>query len=134
MNKRGLKLDKLYEFTFDNKKLEIVDEYQYLGIKLRPSCSFTLATQELNDKASRAWFGISNIIFRNKRMQIDRIFRLFDSLITPIATYSAPIWLPFITPKKCLESSQGLMDYWESHKCETLNQKFAKITLYVKLG
>ena len=102
MNKRGRKLDKMYEFTLGNKKIEITDEYQYLGIKLRPSGSFTLAVQELNDKASRAWFGISNIIFRNKRMQIDRIFRLFDSLITPIATYGSSIWLPFNIPKKIL--------------------------------
>jgi len=64
-------------------------------------------------------------------MQIDRIYRLFNSLITPIATYGSPIWLPFITPKKCLESSQGLMDYWKNYKCETLNQKCAKITLSV---
>ena len=64
-------------------------------------------------------------------MNVGAIFRLFDSLITPIATYGAPIWLPFITPKNCLESSQGLMDYWENYKCETLNQKCAKITLSV---
>ena len=131
MNKRGRKLDKMYEFTLGNKKIEITDEYQYLGIKLRPSGSFTLAVQELNDKASRAWFGISNIIFRNKRMQIDKIFRLFDSLITPIATYGSSIWLPFNIPKKCFESRDKMIDFWENLKCEILNQKCAKITLSV---
>ena len=131
MNKRGKKLDKIYEFTLGNKKIEITDEYQYLGIKLRPSGSFTQAVQELNDKASRAWFGISNIIFRNKRMQIDRIFRLFDSLITPIATYGSSIWLPFNIPKKCFESREKMIDFWENLKCEILNQKCAKITLSV---
>ena len=40
--------------------MEITDEYQYLGLKLRPSGSFNLAVQELNDKASRARLGISN--------------------------------------------------------------------------
>ena len=70
-NKRGLKLDKKYSFSLGDKSIEITDEYQYLGIKLRPSGSFSLAVQELNDKASRAWFGISNIILKNKQMHID---------------------------------------------------------------
>ena len=96
MNKRGRKLENSQVFTLNGKKLEITDEYQYLGIKLRPSGSFSLAVQELNDKASRAWYGISNIIFKNKRMQIDRIFGLFDSLVTPVATYASPLWLPHI--------------------------------------
>ena len=131
MNKRGLKLDKKYQFTLNGKSLEITDEYQYLGIKLKPSGSFTLAVQELNDKASRAWFGISNIVFKNKRMQVDRIFSLFDSLITPVATYGSPLWLPFNIPIKCLENSEKLMDFWDKFKCETLNQKCAKMVLSV---
>ena len=131
MNKRGLILDKKYQFTLNGSNLEITNEYQYLGIKLRPSGSFTLATQELHDKASRAWFGISNIVFKNKRMPVDRIFNLFDSLVTPIATYCSTLWLPFIVPMKCFENSQMFMDFWEKFKCETLNQKCAKMTLSV---
>ena len=84
-------MDKKCNFTLGVKNIEITDEYQYLGIKLRPSGSFSLAVQELNDKACRAWFGISNIIFKNKRMEVDRIFSLFDSLVTPVAT-----WEPFV--------------------------------------
>ena len=127
MNKRGLKLDKKYQFTLNGKSLEITDEYQYLGIKLKPSGSFTLAVQELNVKASKAWFGISNIVFKNKRMQVDRIFSLFDSLITPVATYGSPLWLPFNIPINCFDNSERLVDFWEKFKCETLNQKCAKM-------
>ena len=102
LNKRGIKFDKQFEFRLNGEKLEITDEYQYLGFKLRPLGTFSLCVQELFDKASRAWFGISNIIFKNKRMDIDRIFRLFDALITPVATYGSPLWLPYIMPKKIL--------------------------------
>ena len=70
-NKRGVKLDNKYTFTLNEKKVEIVDEYQYLGLKLRPSGSMGVAVQELHDKASRAWFGISNVVFKNKRMEVD---------------------------------------------------------------
>ena len=64
-------------------------------------------------------------------MQVDRIFNLFDSLVTPVATYCSPLWLPFIVPRKCFENSERLMDFWEKFKCETLNQKCAKMTLSV---
>ena len=116
MNKRGRKLENSHRFQLNGQQLEITDEYQYLGVKLKPSGSFSLAVQELNDKASRAWFGISNIIFKNKRMQVDRIFGLFDSLITPVATYASPLWLPFIIPGKRLENKTLLMDFWENLK------------------
>ena len=131
LNKRGRKLDNLFNFKLDGKNLEITNEYQYLGLKLKPSGSFTLAVQELNDKASRAWFGISNVIFKNKRMQIDRIFALFDSLITPVATYGSPFWLPYNIPVKSQETRDGLIDFWEKNKCEIIHQKCARIALSV---
>ena len=62
-NKRGVTLEKKYNFYLNGEKLTISDQYQYLGIKLRPSGSLKRGVEELKDKASRAWFGISNIIF-----------------------------------------------------------------------
>ena len=103
-NKRGQKLDNKYNFVLNGKKVEIVDEYQYLGLKLRPSGSMTMAVQELHDKASRAWFGISNVVYTNKRMEVDKIFNLFDSLVTPVALYGCEFWLPLILQKNLLYS------------------------------
>ena len=101
MNKRGLTLKKLHKFHLNGDNLEIVDQYQYLGVKLKPSGSFGLAVQELNDKASRAWFGISKIIFQNKRMEI---FGILNSLVAPVASYGCPVWLHTIIPKKYFEN------------------------------
>ena len=101
-NKSGKKLDEKFNFTLNGEKVDIVDEYQYLGLKLRPSGSMSVAVQELHDKASRAWFGISNVIYKNKRMEVEKIFNLFDSLVTPVALYGCEFWLPCILPKKCL--------------------------------
>ena len=58
-----------------------------------------VAVQELHDKASRAWFGISNVVFKNKRMEVDKIFQIFDSLVTPVALYGCEFWLPLIMQK-----------------------------------
>ena len=130
MNKRGLKLDQLYSFHLNGNSLEIVDQYQYLGVKFKPSGSFGLAVQELNDKASRAWFGISKIIFQNKRMEIDKIFGIFNSLVTPVASYGCPVWLPNIIPKKYFEKCD-ILEYFGKLQCEALQQKCARITLSV---
>ena len=99
-NKRGLTLANKFEFWLNGQKVRIVDEYQYLGLKLKPSGSMGVAVQELHEKASRAWFGISNIVAKNKRMEVDKIFNIFDSLVTPVALYGCEFWLPLIIPKK----------------------------------
>ena len=121
-NKRGTTLEKKFNFFLNGAKLIITDQYQYLGIRLRPSGSLKLSTEELHDKASRAWFGISNTIFKNKRMESDKVFGIFDSLITPIATYASRFWLPFIISKAGFNSIEKLMDTWGILKAETLNQ------------
>ena len=95
-NGRGLKLDTLpeHQFCIGNNQIEVVDCYQYLGISLKPSGSMQYAVSELYDKASRAWFAISNVLYKYKRLPVSRAFQLFDSLIRPIALFSCEFWLP----------------------------------------
>ena len=132
-NGRGLKLDKLpeHKFYMGNNPVEVVDTYQYLGINLKPSGSMQFATSELFDKASRAWFAISNVLYKYKRMSVSRAFQLFDSLIRPVALFSCEFWLPTILPKKCLESKEALIKFWETLQAETLNQKLCRMLLSV---
>ena len=77
-NNRGLKINNL-NFSAGGNQIEVVDKYQYLGIKLKASVSMKLAVDELFDKANRAWFSISNILYQNKRLAVKKAFRLFDS-------------------------------------------------------
>ena len=130
-NRRGITLENKFNFYLNGTKLAITDQYQYLGIKLRPSGSFRSGVEELNDKASRAWFGISNTIYRNKRMEQEKVFRIFDSLITPIALYASCIWLPFNIKKSALNTPDSLLEAWGPLKAETLNQKCSKMILSV---
>ena len=130
-NKRGITFENKFNFYVNKTKVEITNLYQYLGIKLRPSGSLKLSTEELHDKASRAWFGISNTIFRNKRMQKEQVFGIFDSLITPIATYASSFWLPFVIKKSGFNSVDNLMDSFTVLKAETLNQKCSRTFLSV---
>ena len=76
---------------------------------MRPSGSLKMSTEELHDNASRAWFGISNIIHKNKRIESEKVFGIFDSLITPIVTYASEFWLPFTLSKTGLKM---LRNFW----------------------
>ena len=103
-NGRGLKLANLRQHIFfiGNRTVEVVDNYQYLGINLKPSGSMKFAVSELFDKASRAWYAISNVLYKHKRLPVNRAFQLFDSLISPVALFSAEFCLPIILSKKII--------------------------------
>ena len=108
-----------------------MDEYQYFGLKIKPSGSMGLAMQELHDKANRAWFGISNVIFKNKRMEVNKIFNIFDSLVCPVALYGCEFWPPLILPKKAFSTKQNLLSFWKDFLCEKMNQKCSRMSLSV---
>ena len=101
--------------------IKVVDRYPYLGINLKPSGSMQYAVSELTDKASRAWYAISNVLYKHKRLPVSRAFQLFDSLIKPIALYGCEFWIPNILPKKSLDSKDALLKFWENLPCEILN-------------
>ena len=112
-------------------QIEIVDTYQYLGIKLRSSGSMQVATDELYAKASRAWFSISNVLYQHKKLAVHKALMLFDSLIRPIFSYAAEFWLPFVIPKEGFESQSNIPKFWESFNPELLNQKMCRPLLSV---
>ena len=129
-NKSG-KVLKCNNFSLAETQLEVTECYQYLGVKLRPSGSFTAGTEELCDKARRAWFSISKLIYKDKRIPVARAFQLFDSLVTPVALYGCEVWHPYSLPQKCFSDKSKLLSCWESLKCETLNQYCSRILLSV---
>ena len=61
-NKRWLSLIGKYSFFLGGEALEVTNQYQYLGLKIRPSGAMGLAVEELNAKATKAWFSISKIL------------------------------------------------------------------------
>ena len=113
-NWRGLKLDTVpeHQFCIGDNQIEVVDCYQYLGISVKPSGSMQYAVSELYDKASRAWFAISIVLYKYKRLPVYRAFQLFDSLIRPIALFSCEFWLPNIMSKN--DAQRHIRPLWEN--------------------
>ena len=129
-NLRGIKMND-QTFTVGGFPIEIVDSYQYLGIKFKPSGSLHCAAGELFDKASRAWFAISNVLYQHKKLAVKKALQLFDSLIRPIFSYAVEFWLPDILTKKSLDNQTNFLRFWESFHPEILNQKVCRMILSV---
>ena len=132
-NKRGLrpKFFPTITFNINGQPLENAETYTYLGIVFVPSGSPSAATKELYLKASRAWFAMSHVIYRNKKMPVKRALQLVDSLVTPVALYSAEVLAVLSLPKKSFDSKESLFKAWETYMPEKLNQRACRMVLSV---
>ena len=105
-NKRGLrpKIFPNINFYINGQALTNAESYTYLGVVFVPSGSPIASVKELYLKASRSWFALSHVIYENKRMPVDKSLQLGDSLVSPIALYSAEVLTVLSLPKKSFES------------------------------
>jgi hypothetical protein len=55
LQKHNSKLQSL-DFFLGDKRIDITNEYAYLGLKLTPNTKFSVATQQLSEKAMHALF------------------------------------------------------------------------------
>ena len=79
------------EFTFGHVKLEIVRDYQYLGLIFNYNGKFDKAKQKLYEKGSRAMFSLlrkASCLF----LPLDVLVKLLNHIVAPIITYGCEIW------------------------------------------
>jgi hypothetical protein len=133
MNKRGLKSKAFpnIKFTANGQPLVLADQYTYLGLVFVPSGASSVALEELQSRASRAYFSISNVLFCNKKMSIQQALRLVDSLVFPVSFYAAEFLTPLVLPAKSFSSPENLLRAWENYSPEKLNQRACRLLLSV---
>ena len=71
-------------------RLNYVSQYKYLGVNVSNIGKVSLAEKNLSRKASRALFFIKQGVFNNS-VKPSVIFRIFDSLVNPIALYGSEV-------------------------------------------
>ncbi len=110
-----------HTFALAHRTIETTKTYTYLGLKITPTGSFTLAVNELKEKAQRAFYAIKRSIKIDIPIQI--WLKLFKAVIEPIALYGSEVWGPSIK-----------FDFlnWEKHPIETLHLDFCKRILRVQ--
>ncbi len=117
--KRSRSQGPTHTFTLAHRTIETTNTYTYLGLKITPTGSFTLAVNELKEKAQRAF----NAIKRSIQIDIPIWLKLFKAVIEPIALYSSEVWGPSIK-----------FDFlnWEKHPIEILHLDFCERILKVQ--
>ena len=69
--------------TFNDCRIEKVEEYTYLGIKMTSTGSFSLAENTLKEKALQAFFATKRLMNFSFLIPI-HVEKIFDTLIRPI--------------------------------------------------
>ena len=78
-------------FIYEENEIEIVKEFNYLGLLLTRSGSFNKAKKRLSEKATKAMY---NVIKKGRQcnLSIECQLELFDKLVKPILLYGCEVW------------------------------------------
>lgn len=79
------------EYFFKGSKIDIVKDFEYLGITFTKTCNFDLTKKRLADKALRAMYEVLKI-GRLYKLSVKLLLELFDKMIKPIMLYGCEIW------------------------------------------
>ena len=109
-------------FYINNKEIEVVQEYTYLGITVSAPGNFSVAQKTLSDKAMNALFKIRKHV-NLSQLKLDHATKIFDSAILPIITYGCEVW--GVYNKFDFES-------WDKTHMEKVHLRFCK--LYLELN
>ena len=90
--RKGEVLSQNETWTFDNNEIEIVNNFNYLGVVLSSGGSYVKATNTLAGKALKAINSLMAIT-KEKEVPIDIILSLFDSFVRPILNYGCEVWV-----------------------------------------
>ena len=133
-NKRGLgpRYFSQLKFFAGGLQLEIAEQYTYLGVVFIPSGAVYEATNTLATKCSRAWFSLSNFLYENKRMSVEKYQKLIDTLVLPVGLYSSELLAPLSLPAKSFLSTDNLLQAWEGFYLEIVNQRACRLLLSVQ--
>ena len=132
-NPTGRLLKDSLNFTLGESVIPSAREYCYLGIKFTLSGSMKMAQATLRQKGLRGYFALKRMLdIRHIRKSI--LFKLFDALIQPIATYACQVWLPSTNLFKSIideGTRNNILQSISQDPLENLHLSFLKWTLSV---
>lgn len=109
------------KLTLNNKHLEIVQEFTYLGVKISATGNFKIHQTQSKEKALHAFFKLTKTI-DFKRLKPKQATNLFDTLISPILTYGCEVWGAYLNQN---------FTSWDKEPTEKVHLRFCKYYLGV---
>ena len=79
-------------FKFDNKILQVVDEYRYLGFYLNEYMNMEKSVIHLATAGTRALGAIRNKLYNIKNIRYKSYSKLYQTGIAPIIDYCSAVW------------------------------------------
>lgn len=89
--RKGGNLRQNEKWTYAGEDIEIVNNFNYLGIVLSSGGSFVKATNTLVGKALKAMHALLSIT-KEMQVPVNIMFNLFDSFVGSILNYSCEVW------------------------------------------
>jgi hypothetical protein len=80
------------KWFYDGIKLEIVNQYKYLGVIFSTGLTFVHTLDDMAKRAKKAVFIILKTLWFLEDCSPSLFFKLFDSQILPILTYGSEVW------------------------------------------
>ena len=108
------RLSQNLSFTYDNKNLEITNEFTYLGLVFSKTGSFKANQKMLVKKATSAMYDVLRK-GRHNNLSIKCHLDLFDKVVKPILLYGCELW-----------------GFENTDLIERVHLKFCKILLHLK--
>jgi hypothetical protein len=78
-------------FDLNDNRLELVKEYNYLGLTVTCNGKLNYAAEILAQKARKAFFGFKANIPSSDSLSVQKWLNLYNSMITPILTYGSEL-------------------------------------------
>ena len=78
-------------FKYNGSEIEVVKNFNYLGIIFSKTGNFNLAKKRLVDKAVVSMYAVLKL-GRKHNLSIKCLLRLFDKMVKPILLYGCEIW------------------------------------------
>ena len=80
------------KWFYDGMKLEIVNQFKYLGVIFSTGLTFSYAHEDMANRAKKGVVGILKLLWTLGDQSPKLFFKLFDCQIHPMLTYGSEVW------------------------------------------
>ena len=80
------------KWYFGGEKVQVVADYNYLGVIFGSSLNWSKCVKNLSAKARKAVAGIKRLQFTLVSIPVNTLFKIFDTKVKPILLYGSEVW------------------------------------------
>lgn len=89
--RNGGRLRNNEEWFFDRKKIEVVEQFTYLGIVFKWNNKFNVVQKQLSGQGRKSVFALYTKC-KNMNLNCHTLIKLFDTYVTSILCYASEVW------------------------------------------